>query len=63
MPQNFQITFEPGDTRQCRIVPIIDDSVPEDNEPFIVRVTVPDGPPIETTVTIIDDDGNITLLH
>ena len=63
MPQDLQLTFEPGDTRQCRLIPIIDDPTPEDNEPFTVRVTVPDGPVIETIVTIIDDDGNIATLQ
>jgi hypothetical protein len=63
MPQDLQLTFEPGDTRQCRLIPIIDNTTPEDNEPFTVRVTVPDGPIIETIVTIIDDDGNISTLQ
>ena len=57
MPQDFQLTFPPGTTRECTLIPIIDDSVPEDNEFFTIRVSIPGGPTITTTVTIIDDDG------
>lgn len=59
MPQNFQLTFEPGDTRVCRVIPIVDDTNPEPNESFTVTITVPGSSPISTTVTIIDDDGSL----
>ena len=56
------MTFVPGTTIRCQVVPIINDIIPENNEEFTIELTVPGGPPIRTTVTIIDEDGTILPL-
>lgn len=44
-------------TRQCFNANIIDDPVPESDESFEVEFRIPGVPAIQSTVTIIDDDG------
>ena len=67
------ITFQPTERRACGTVAIIDDSNPEDPEPFAVTFEVPGDmggviiPPTTATaeITIIDDDGgeSVTKEH
>lgn len=50
-------TFDAETTRQCFDANIIDDVFPESDESFGVDFRIPGVPPIQSTVTIIDDDG------
>ena len=55
--QAISVTFDPETTRQCVDASIIDDSDPENDETFGVDFRIPGEPTIQSTVTIIDDDG------
>ena len=61
------LTFTPGVNVSCTtVVPIIDDTVLEDNQTFNVVLSTEDSKvlvdPASATVTIIDNDGEIAYL-
>ena len=65
IPEN--IIFGPGMTGpQCQSISIIDDSILENDEVFVVSLSTMDQNvilnPSNTTVTILDDDGNVLIL-
>ena len=51
------VTFSPGLTRICTNIPIVNDSIPEPPEIFVVEIPPDDGvdPGPPTMVEIIDD--------
>ena len=67
---NRNVTFEPlsGEVNQslCRIVLIVNDSIPEFSEQFSVGLMFSDPDVILLTnssvITILDDDGNGTIM-
>ena len=61
------IIFSPGLTGpQCQSISITDDSILENDEMFVVALSTADQDvilnPSTTSVTIIDDDGNVLIL-
>ena len=65
IPEN--IIFSPGMTGpQCQSISITDDSILESDEVFVVALSTMDQNvilnPSNTTVTILDDDGNVLIL-
>ena len=52
------IYLSAGDSRHCVAIIILEDQQPEMNENFLISV---DGMGASTSVTIIDDDGNVTI--
>ena len=64
VPENT--TFSPGMTGpQCQSISITDDSILENDEVFVVALTTTDQNvilnPNTTSVTILDNDGNVNL--
>ncbi len=62
---NIDLVFDGTTSRACGQVPIADDDRPEPTERFNVTITSDDPsvmfiPPPVTTVTIVDNDGEIT---
>ena len=63
IPEN--IIFSPGMTGpQCQSISITNDSILENDEVFVVALSTTDQDvilnPSTTSVTILDDDGNVT---
>ena len=64
IPEN--IIFSPGMTGpQCRSISITDDSILENDEVFVLALSTTDQDvnlnPSITSVTILDDDGNVNF--
>ena len=60
----YNITFTAGTANNSFTITISDDNAFEDNESFVVTITslpsiITVGSPHQTTVTIVDDDGNV----
>ena len=61
------IIFSPGMTGpQCQSISITNDSILENDEVFVVALSTMDQDvilnPSNTTVTILDDDGNVLII-
>ena len=61
---SYTVTFPAGKTHATLNISIYDDNVFEDNESFTLTINpsslpsgVTSGNPVETTVTIVDNDG------
>jgi len=66
----YSVTFPAGMTSVTFDVPINDDNILEGNENFMLTIDQPSlptgvnrGDPSEATVTIVDNDGKLNILH
>ena len=64
IPIHQMVIFQPQDTEYNVTIPIIDDSVLEDDEAFWLEVSVPEGEPVtllqpghRAVIKILNDDG------
>lgn len=60
---NGTLVFNPGETNQAIVIPIIDDNIAEATETFSVFLSSPQGATLgttQTTVTILDNDNDHT---
>lgn len=65
-PVGTTITFQPGDTRTCISIPIVDDQIPEPMECFLVNAQPrPDERSLisitNTTTVCIEDKGKVLV--
>ena len=64
-PITATITFQPDQEVACTNIPIVNDDIPENDEPFQVDFVPPAGTTarpggsVVAAVTIIDDDGKV----
>ena len=58
-PTSLDVTFTPANSRVCKNISIVDDSIPESDEIFTVVIEPSSGvnPGIDSRVNIIDNDG------
>ncbi|MBI2946587.1 MAG: hypothetical protein HYY23_03010, partial [Verrucomicrobia bacterium] len=63
-PTQASVSFSPGETNQTIRIPVIGDAIHEDNETFLVRLSLPQNATIaigEAEATILDDDPLPTI--
>ena len=63
----YCVDFAEGHNKSCVQIPIIDDDIHEPTQDFDVSIDVPDGLPLvpgkNITITITDDDRELTHIH
>ena len=60
----YNVLFTAGTTNSSFTISISDDNTFEDNESFVLTITslpniITAGDPLQATVTIVDDEGNV----